>query len=425
MTNVTIPYKPRWWQRDFHNQNKRWNVLVCHRRAGKTSACVNELQWKKWWRGALNIKDWRFAYIAPTYKQAKNIVWDMLKYYSRPIPWMQYNEAELTAIYPNWSKIRLYWADNPDSLRWIWLDWVVFDEYAQQPANIFWEIIRPALSDRKWRAVWIWTPKWQNAFYELYKQWSTREDWYTQLLRASESNVIDPDELEDAKKTMTKEEYEQEYECSFIAAIKGAYYWADLATAREQWRVRMWIYEKILPVHTVRDLWIDDYMSIIFFQVHQWEVRIIDSYTEHWYWLDHYADVLQRKEYNYWTWRLPHDVEVRELTTGMSRLETFKKMHNHCQVVPKLTIEDGINAARLMFPKVFFEDEKTVALRNALANYRQEFDEKKWVFKEHPLHDWSSHFADAFRYLWVVYRNITTVVEEEMYTMDLDEMYWL
>lgn len=406
MVRVVIPYQPRPHQAKAHDTMIRWNVLVWHRRAWKTVFALNELQGKKWGKWALNIKDGRFAYIAPTYKQAKNVARDLLKQYSRMIPWIVYNESELTATYPNWSKIKLYWADNPDSLRWIGLDWVVFDEYAQQPSNIFGEVIRPALADKEWRWIWIGTPKWYNAFYELRNKARQLDERQAQLLTVEDTKCIPKKELREAEAIMTPEQYNQEFYCSRDASVKWAYYWKEIAECAE--RLTAWLYDPYLPVSTFRDLWIDDYTSIIFVQFHHKEVRILDHYEAHWYWLDHYINVIREKKYNYWTHYLPHDVNVRELTTWSTRLDFFVKwLWNNCNIVKKIPIEDWINATRVMLKNTRFEQEKTVDLRNALSQYRQEFDQKKWVFKERPLHDRTSHSADAMRYCWVMYQEIT------------------
>jgi len=162
MTEVVIPYKPRDLQKTIHNDLKRWNVLVCHRRFGKTVFAINELL-----KGAMmsRLNNPRFAYLAPTYKQAKSIAWDYLKEYSRPIPGIKINESELRIDYPNGARIQLYGCDSPDALRGIYLDGAILDEYAQMPRNLFGEVIRPALSDRTGWAIFIGTPKGHNAFH--------------------------------------------------------------------------------------------------------------------------------------------------------------------------------------------------------------------------------------------------------------------
>jgi len=233
--DVLIPYEPRPLQRDIHHSLKRWNVIVCHRRFGKTVLAVNELI-----RQAVECdKDRpRFAYLAPTYKQAKSIAWDYLKHYSRPIPGIKVNESELRIDYPWGARIQLFGCDNPDALRGIYLDGVVLDEYAQMPSSLFGEVIRPALSDREGWALFIGTPKGHNAFHTLYNQACKDPGWFTAIYRASETGIVPPAELEDARKIMTEDEYEQEYECSWSAAIQGAIYGKHISEAEKEGRVR-------------------------------------------------------------------------------------------------------------------------------------------------------------------------------------------
>jgi phage terminase large subunit len=392
-TTVVIPYVPRPWALRFHDCGKRWIVLVWHRRAGKTTSALNHLQ-----RDALRVPKSRYAYIAPTYKQAKNVAWDLIKNYARPIPGVEFNEVELTVRYPNGSRLTLYGADNPDSLRGIGLWGVVFDEYSQQPSNIFTEIIRPALADHQGYAIWIGTPKGKNDFFTLYETARKDEDWFAYLLKASESQVIPQSELEDARKIMTEDEYLQEFECSFDAAIKGAYYAKELAKARSEGRITRVPYDPRLPVQTVWDLGIGDSTSIIFFQQAGKEVRFIDYYENSGEGLAHYAGVLQSRGYIYGIHWAPHDIEVRELGSGQSRLEIARKLGINFQIVPQLSVEDGINAARLRFSSLWIDEAKCERLLFCLSSYRKEWDDDKGMFKNKPLHDFASHAADAFRY---------------------------
>lgn len=400
-----LGYQPRSQQREIHKDSSRFKVVVCHRRFWKTTLSIVELI--KW---ALRIENSRYAYIAPTYKQAKSVAWDMLKQYSRPIEWTTYNEAELRADFPNGSRITLYWADNPDSLRWLALWWVVFDEYSQQPSNIYTEIIRPAISDHKGWCIWIWTPKGKNAFWDLYEHSKKSEDWKDFLYKASETWIVDAEELTASSQIMTTDEYNQEWECSFTASIKWAYYAKELEFAHTQDRIRWGLYDKALSVSTVWDLGISDYTSIIFFQVHGNEIRIIDCHQENGQWLDHYAGLLSQRWYNYHYHYFPHDIEVKELSTWISRLEIVKKLfwYDKCKIVPKLWIMDWIGAARLLFHK-FWIDTKCGEFINAISQYSQEWDDKKGMFKDYPRHDWTSHFADSLRYLAIAYNKIINV----------------
>lgn len=398
MNDVVIPYKPRELQLKIHTELKRWNVIVCHRRFGKTVLTINHLL-----RDALlsDKQNPRYAYLAPTYKQAKNIAWDYLKYYSRPIPGIKVNESELRIDYPNGARIQLYGCDTPDALRGIYLDGVVLDEYAQMPRSLFGEVIRPALSDRKGWAIFIGTPKGHNAFYDMYTHGETDPDWYSKTYRASDTGVIDDKELDDARRIMTPDEYEQEYECSWSAAVRGAIYAQEIAAARVQNRIGFVPIDPSLDLMTFWDLGISDAMSIWFAQAVGKEIRFIHYYENAGEGMPHYIKYIKdfAREHNL---RIgdqfaPHDIEVRELSTGKSRKDSAREMGFVFRTVPKHGIQDGIETARRLFSRCWFDARGCGHGIDCLSLYRREYDDKRQVFRDTPLHDWTSHCADAFR----------------------------
>jgi len=184
---VIIPYAPRPHFKPSHDTTKRWKVIVAHRRAGKTVACVNHLI-----RSALTcqLPNPRVAYVAPLYKQAKDVAWTYVKEFTAPIPGREVNESELRVDLPNGGRIRLYGADNPDSMRGIYLDDAVLDEFADMRPRFLPEVIRPALSDRRGAMTIIGTPKGHNEFYDLYELSKTDPEWLGLMLRASETKLI-------------------------------------------------------------------------------------------------------------------------------------------------------------------------------------------------------------------------------------------
>lgn len=397
-------YHPRPLQAEIHRSLKRFNVLVCHRRFGKTVLCINELI-QRAQRQALEQP--RLAYVAPFYKQAKTVAWDYLKHFTRAIPGVKRHETELRVDLPSGARIQLYGADNYDALRGIYLDGVVLDEYAQMRPKAWSEVIRPALADRGGFAIFIGTPKGRNAFHALYEAARLDPAWYARLYRASESGVLSPEELASARAQMSEEEYEQEFECSFQAAIAGAYYGKAMAEAEKQGRITAVPWTPELPVITAWDLGIDDATSIWFAQVAGRELRLIDFYEASGVGLDHYAKVLREKPYAYGEHLLPHDVEVTELGSGKSRYATLANLGLRGRVVPRHALEDGIAAVRNLLPRCVFERQKTARGVEALRHYRRDWDEALGTFKPRPRHDWASHAADALRYLAVGLRPTT------------------
>jgi len=394
---IVIPYAPRRHFLPYHTSLKRWRIIVAHRRAGKTVACVNELI-----RAALtcNKPNPRVAYVAPLYKQAKDVAWSYLKEFTRDIPGREVNESELRVDLPNGSRVRLYGADNPDAMRGLYLDDVVLDEFADMRPRFLPEIIRPALSDRKGKLTLIGTPKGHNEFHDRWQDAQTDAEWFTMILKASETGIVDADELASAAKLMSEAQYAQEYECSFEAAIEGAYYGMALEKAAQEGRIAPLPVNPALPVFTAWDLGIGDDTAIWFAQrVGGW-LHIIDHYATNGEPASHYVDILRSKPYTYAGHFLPHDADNREWSNGKSRLDTLKSLGlQNTTVLPRMPVDDGINAVRLLLPTCRFDSEKCKAGLESLKQYRREYDENKRTFKPTPLHDWTSHDADAFRYL--------------------------
>lgn len=396
---IVIPYEPRALFLPFHNRKQRFSCEVVHRRGGKTVSRVNELI-----KGALTetLPRPMFGYVAPYLKQAKAVAWDYVKHYCAPLVPMgaTFNEAELRADLPNGGRIRLFGADNPDAMRGLYFDGVVLDEYADQDPRI-WPVIRPALSDRLGWADFIGTPKGHNDFYDTYQRaLANPEEWYCNVHRASETGLIPISELEAARRSMTDDQYAQEYECSFEAAIQGAYYGKEMAEAERDKRVCRVPYDKATDVITAWDLGIGDATAIWFCQQVGQEYHLIDYVENSGVGLDWYAAEIKNRPYVYANHLLPHDVEAKELGTGKSRKEILENLGIKVTVAPKLRVEDGINAVRMVLNRCWFDAEKCKRGVEALKQYRTEFDEQRKVFRNTPLHDWTSHPADAFRYLF-------------------------
>lgn len=399
MTVRTINYRPRKLIKPYHNRSERFAVIIAHRRFGKTVAAINDLI-----KDALTIPlpKVRVAYIAPYYSQAKAIAWDYLREYTQDVEGIEYNTSELRVDFPNGARIRLFGADNADTLRGLYFDHVVLDEPADFPARAWPTVIRPALADRKGKATFIGTPKGKNQFYETYVNAKQNKNWYTAMFKSSETGLLDPEELEEAKKAMGEDRFEQEFECSFEAAIQGAYYAKEMKKASANGRVSGVPYDPSIGVVTSWDLGIGDSTAIWFAQYVGQEIHLIDYYESSGVGLDHYAKVLSEKGYYFEEHILPHDVRVKELGTGKSRLETLDSLGiKNVKIAPKLGIDDGIQAARSMLNKCWFDEEKCERGIEALLQYRREFDERLKTWRGRPLHDWTSHGADSFRYLAV------------------------
>lgn len=399
---VVTGYVPRPLQLLLHRAFKRFNVVVCHRRFGKTHLALNEIIDKSFRN---QLKNPQYAYIAPTYGQAKRIAWDLLKDYLKDIPGVIINEADLRIDIPRPAtkdRIRfiLLGAENPGSVRGIYLDGAVFDEYAEMNPEIWSSVVRPLLSDRKGWALFIGTPKGANHFYEIYKTAAASDEWYTAIYKASETGIIDQLELSSAKASMSDNEYAQEFECSFSAALVGAYFGKEMEKAEQEKRITDVPYDPILPVFTYWDLGMDDTTVIWFGQnLGGREIRWIDYVEESGQGFDYYARVLKDKGYLYEEHVLPHDGAVREMGTGKSRLEVLQALcrGTRVRVAQKHAPADGINASRLLLAKSWFDKTKCHNGIEALKNYERVWDSKNKIFQQRPKHNWASHAADAFR----------------------------
>jgi hypothetical protein len=393
---IEIPYKPREHQLKVHEllEGKRFAVVVAHRRFGKTVAALNHLIRE----AVLNEKETpRYAYIAPTYGQAKRVAWDYLVKYTTPLGGTN-NISELRVDF--WGRrIQLYGSDNPDSLRGQFFDGVIIDEVGDQNPKIWTDIVRPALTDRKGWCLFIGTPKGHNHFKELRDRAEKEEGWGLLEFKASETGVVDDTELKAAKNEMGEDKYRQEFECSFDAAVEGSYYGQILNELEEKKHMQEIPREELSRTFTAWDLGMGDSTSIWVAQLVGTEVRLIDYYENHGVGLDHYVKWIKDNDYLKAEHILPHDVRVRELGTGKSRMEMLEDSGLEVKIAPRMGLDDGIQAVRRLLPRCWFNVPKVQTGLNCLRNYRRDYDEKRKIFYERPLHDWSSHGSDSFRYL--------------------------
>ncbi len=413
-TVITIRYKPRPYFEAFHKRTQRFACVVAHRRAGKTVACIHDLV-----RAALQNPNERslYAYIAPTYAQAKATAWDYLVEAVAPLmPYgVKTNLTELKADLPNGSTVRLFGADNYDTLRGLRLDGVVLDEYADFDPRAWTTVIRPALSDRRGFAVFIGTPRGHNDFYSVYRNALKHPDeWFTAALRASELvplNDIDPeakshnllttDELDEIRKQISDEEYRQEFECDFESANRGAYYGKQMEDAQKSGRIGHYPWDPNYQVYTAWDIGGDrDATAIWFWQLQGKAVYLIDYMENTGADSAPYAKSLLKRPYSYAQHFLPHDAGPNRTGVDKSYAD-FLRDHGlrNITVLPSGVREHGINAARLLLPRCYFDARECEYGIEALKMYQTEWDEKNKVFKSTPKHDWASHGADAFRYL--------------------------
>jgi len=376
----------------------RFEVRVWHRRAGKTYYTLGRQLARALTTGR---KDWRAYYLAPNRVQAKAIAWDYLKRWVSPLQ-LEINESELRVELPGGARMQLLGAESYDSLRGRYADDLALDETAHIPGVAWTTILSPMLADRRGRATFMGTPNGRmNLLHTLHRHALEAGDpeWSTSVLTYRDTDVLAEGEVMRMRRTMSEAEFAQELECSWDAALPGAFYARELADIEAQGRVASVRYDPELPVIAALDLGHNDLMPVIWMQPAGTEKRIIGCRA---YQFTSIPDMVR-------SWRdlpwptdrvvLPHDAGVREIGSGKTRTEVFIALGCDPVIAPRQSVMEGIEAVRRLLRHAVFDAQETVTLREALSSYRSEYDEVRGVHRVTPVHDWSSHYADAMRYL--------------------------
>lgn len=364
---------------------------VAHRRAGKTVALCNKII-----RAALeNTRSFpppRYGYIGPSFAQTKDLVWGYFKYYTGPLPRVKVVEGDLQIILPNSAMINLYGGSAAyERMRGLYFDGIVADEYPLLNPSMLGSVVRPCLADYQGWAVISGTSNGDDHFHELKKRAEKELDrWDLFSIPVNETDALDPDEVEEMRKDMTAEEFAREMMCNFDAPIEGSYYGEVMNEISLGNQITGVPYDPKSLVWTCWDLGIDDEMAIWFLQQCGREVHVIDYYANTGQGLEHYAGIIKDKKYAYGCHVLPHDIEARELGTGVSRFEILNGMLSNLFVCPMHKVEDGILATRAAIRMMWFDKTRCDPGISALKNYHK-------GPKGKPVHNWASHASDALR----------------------------
>lgn len=402
---INFDAKPH--QRAVMTCKKRHRGLNLHRRAGKTVLCIFD--------GMETMLDCprpepRVAYIAPYLKQAKKLAWDYLSNTCKQAPeFFSVNQSDLVCTFkPKNAKFMLLGADNIDAIRGMYFDKIIVDEIADCDPRLWPQIIRPALADRKGRALLAGTPKGRmNLLYELSRKEPDDPEWQYFEYNCLQTGMLDPEEIAAMRREMSEALFNQELMCSFNAALVGAVYGREMDELQRAGRYTSVKYDPTLPVYTAWDLGFADSTAVWFVQFVGTECRVI-KYEE--WTLTPLAKIV--KEVLLWgqanevIWGAhygPHDIEVREYGSGKSRKQVASELGLWFDTAPNWSIEDGIEACRLLLPRLWIDNLTCERALEVLVNYKFEFDEMSRSFKTKPKHDWTSHGADAFRMLAVAH----------------------
>lgn len=421
---LTLPYKfnPRHYQLPFFravdNGVKRI-LLVWPRRHGKDKSCFNALIKKAFERVG------NYYYIFPEYNQGRKALWDNIdKDGLRTIDHIPAelvktrNATEMKIELINGSIIQIVGAADIDRIVGTNPIGVVFSEYSLIDPMV-WGFIMPILEENGGFAWFNMTPRGKNHGLRLLESALGKDSWFVSHLNALECGVFDQEQLNKIRQEYFDlygdyQLYDQEFMTSFDAPIQGSYFAAHMDRAELDGRITKVPYESTLPVNTYWDLGIDDSMTIWFVQLYNREIRLIDYMEDSGEGIPYYIGEMRTKGYTYGTNYAPHDIEVRELTTGVSRKETAKGLGITFETVVRPNRkEEGIDAIRGILSRCWFDKEKCVKGIDALRSYRKDWDEKNKVYKNHPVHDWSSHGTDGFQTLAL--SNPTVLVEAKPY----------
>jgi len=414
---VTVPHnwRPRDYQLPFWRYMQaggRRAVLVWHRRAGKDLTALN------WTVPAMINRVGLYWHLAPTYKQGRKIVWDGFTSEGRkfldhfPQELIKSVRQDLMKVeLINGSIYQVVGTDDVDSLVGANPVGIVLSEYSLQNPRA-WQMLSPILNENGGWAIFVYTPRGRNHGHTLLKDAINQPDWYSQVLTVDDTTkitsngqvlpLVPPHLIQQDRDTGIPEQtIKQEYWCSFDASLVGAYYADPMDKALQEDRITTVPYEHALPVHTAWDLGRNDQTAIWFFQLIRNQIRLIDYHESRDKSLQYYIKYIKEKEYIYGQHLAPHDIGVKEYSTGMSRVDFARKHGVNFQPVPKLRIEDGIQGVRSILGRCYFDSRKCVDGIEALRQYKKVYDERNKVYKDKPKHDASSDGADAFRTLAV------------------------
>ena len=393
-----LPYTPRAQMVPFHQRQQRFAFLICHRRFGKTVACIAELIIRALYTTKHKAQ---YAYICPFRSQAKAVAWNYLVDMTSGIA-TDVKVSELSVTLPNGAKIWLSGSDNINALRGLYLDGAVIDEFAQCRPDLLEAVVQPCLLDRKGWLVIIGTAYGRlNKFFDYYEKSQTDSEWFHADIKVYDSNIIPPEEISRIKAAVSDAKFRQEFMNDFSAELVGTYY-ASIINEIEQSGQLASVPHQDMPVQVAFDIGRGDNTVAWFWQEHAHGINIIDYYTNNGEQAQHYIEMVKSKPYNISRIHLPHDAKAMTFATHKSALEQFVDAFpsdTNIVIVPKLSIEDGIEAARQILKYCNFDYDKCYYGIECLRVYRKQWDEAKQCFSKSPLHDYSSDSADSFRYL--------------------------
>ena len=353
-----------------------------------------------------------YYYTFPTYSQGKKALWEgrgkdgvsYLDHFPKALLDGKPNDTEMKIKYKNGSLFQVVGVEDVDRIVGTNPRGIVFSEYSLQNPKA-WEYMRPILAENKGWAIFNYTSRGKNHGYKLYEMAINNPKWWVSKLTVEDTKVLTIEDIEEERKSgMTEDMIQQEFYCSFISAIIGSIYWEEVNKAEKDNHFTDVPYDPRLLVYTVWDLGKNDMNCIGFYQNNGLTVRKIDYLSGNRKGLPDWIKLVKEKPYNFGGHFAPHDIAVSDysLTGNQSRLEVAKDLGIEFEIVPNLSIQEGIDAGKRFFKKLYIDKTKCAEFLEAIPQYTREYDEKNKTFKNNPLHDWTSNFADEHRYASLV-----------------------
>lgn len=386
-------------------------VQIWHRRSGKDLNDLN-LMIREMWAHVGN-----YYYAFPTYSQGKKALWEgknkdgrkFLDYFPKELLDGKPNDTEMKIKLKNGSIFQVIGVEDPDRVVGTNPRGIIFSEYSLQNPKA-WELLRPILRENGGWAIFNYTPRGRNHGFKLYEMAKGNPSWYVSLLTVDDTKILTPEDIDEERRAgMTEDMIQQEFYCSFIAAVQGSIYWDEIARAEKDGHFKDVPFDPRLLVHTVWDLGRNDMNCIGFYQSNGITVRKIDYLSGNRIglpdWIKKVKDRAKDKGYIFGRHFAPHDIEVSDYsTTGDSSRREIAKEHGiEFEVVPKVSIEEGIDAGRRFFRKLYIDQTNCAEFLEAIPQYSREYDELNKTFLKNPKHDWTSNFADEHRYAGLVH----------------------
>lgn len=354
-----------------------------------------------------------YYYFYPTYAQGKKALWEArgkdgvryLDHFPKQLLDGKPNDSEMKVKYKNGSLFQVIGVEDIDKVVGTNPIGTIWSEYSLQNPKA-WDYMRPVLAENGGWAIFNFTPRGRNHAFRLYEMAKVNPKWFVTKLTVDDTKALTQEDIDEERKSgMSEDMVQQEFYCSFIAATQGAIYWNEVDQAEKNGQFTDVPFDPRLLVHTVWDLGKNDTNCIGFYQSNGITVRKIDYLAGNRKGLPDWIKEVKQKPYNYGKHFAPHDIEVSDysLTGNQSRLEVARDLGLNFEVIPNLSIQEGIEAGRRFFKRLYVDKNKCAEWLDAIPQYSREYDEELKIFKDKPLHDWTSHYADEHRYAALVY----------------------